>query len=63
MATPIDIAIERNNQRTGRAKVPAQTIRQMHRTIELPTEKEGIDRLYIVNTEGKVVIKDLHYKK
>ena len=53
--TPLNICIERNNLREGRAKVPEQVIRNMHSSYVFPTcWKEGFDMIYEVDENGIV---------
>lgn len=49
---PINIAIERNNQRTGRAKVPANVIVNMAKSYSYPTLSEGFGHIYSIDEEG-----------
>lgn len=43
LKVPMDIAIKQNNNRTGRAKVPENVIRNMYRDYTIPTIEEGFD--------------------
>lgn len=49
---PINTAIERNNQRTGRAKVPANVIVNMAKSYSYPTLLEGFTHIYSIDEEG-----------
>lgn len=51
---PLKVALERNAQRTGRAKVPETVIHNMYRTFEKPTLKEGFDEVWHVDAEGVI---------
>jgi len=52
---PLEVAIERNNKREGRAYVPEEAIRRMHSQMTLPTLEEGFSHIYIYEEEnGKV---------
>lgn len=48
MNTPLDLTLERNSFREGRARVPNTVIKAMYNSIELPTKDEGISKLTIV---------------
>lgn len=52
--TPINVCIERNNQREGRAKVPETVIHNMSKSYVFPTLREGFDMVYEVDENGKV---------
>ena len=43
IAVPLEVALERNAQRSGRALVPETSIRNMFQAISLPKKEEGID--------------------
>ena len=49
---PIDVCIERNNQREGRSKVPENVIRNMALTLTKPTIEEGFDKIVIIGGEN-----------
>jgi predicted kinase len=44
----LEAAIERNNQRGGKAQIPVKGIVAMYRKLELPSYDEGFDRLFYV---------------
>lgn len=44
----IQESVERNEVRTGKAKVPEQAIAATHRRLEIPEYSEGFDELYYV---------------
>lgn len=46
-------AIERNQQREGKARVPIPAIYGTAKRLELPTPDEGFDELYTVTSEDK----------
>ena len=52
--TPINIILERNTQRKGRALVPENVVRRMYNSIILPTKAEGIEELIIIDENQKV---------
>lgn len=53
--TPLEVAIERNNKRTGRALVPEKVIRKMYQSIQYPTKAEGISKFCIVNEDDSII--------
>lgn len=55
---PLNIALQRNEMRTGRALVPKNAIYNMYKSIILPTKKEGIDVLFKINSEGLIFEKE-----
>ena len=58
---PLEVALERNEQRAGRAYVPPQAIEKMYRSIEEPEFHEGrftYNRIYVINENGKIEIKE-----
>ena len=51
---PLNVALERNKQREGRALVPETVIYNMYSRYEIPTLKEGFDEIWHVDAEGNV---------
>ena len=51
---PLNIILERNAQRKGRALVPENVVRRMYNSIILPTKAEGIEELIIIDENQKV---------
>jgi predicted kinase len=53
-------AIERNDQRSGKARIPLKGIVATHRKLELPSYDEGFDRLFYVEIgdDGAFIVKD-----
>jgi predicted kinase len=53
-------AIERNDQRSGKARIPVRGIVATHRKLELPSYDEGFDRLFYVEIgdDGAFVVKE-----
>jgi predicted kinase len=53
-------AIERNNQRSGKALIPVRGIVATHRKLEPPSYDEGFDRLFYVEIgdNGGFIVKD-----
>ena len=52
-----DVAIERNEPRTGQAHVPRSVIRRMALSHEMPEDNEGFTHIIIIDKEGNEVIK------
>ena len=50
---PVAVAIKRNDQREGRAKVPHSVIRRMDCQKTFPTAKEKFTRIICVDQDGK----------
>ena len=53
MDTPLEIALERNAQRTGRERVPDESIINMYNSIDFPTASEPINYILKVNEKGE----------
>lgn len=51
---PLNVILERNAQRTGRALVPENVVRRMYNSIQLPTRAEGIEKLIIIDENQKI---------
>ena len=53
-------AIERNDRRGGKARIPARGIVATHRKLELPSYDEGFDRLFYVEIGdgGAFIVKE-----
>lgn len=53
-------AIERNDQRSGKARIPVKGIVATHRKLEPPNYDEGFDRLFYVEIgdDGVFIVKD-----
>lgn len=49
---PINTALDRNNYREGRSKVPETAIRNMWNSIQFPQVNEGIDGVFVFNENG-----------
>lgn len=56
--TPLEIALERNEGRTGRTYVPKSVIRRMFYQMEEPTFEEGFNKIYIVEDGKPITIKE-----
>lgn len=48
---PLAIALYRNNQRSGRARVPDTVIRNMYRSYKIPTVEEGFNEVRRIMNE------------
>lgn len=48
--TDLENAVERNNRREGKAKVPEKAVRGAFKRLEIPSFDEGFDELYRVRT-------------
>lgn len=55
-------AIERNQQRSGKALIPVKGIMATHRKLELPSLDEGFDQLFYVaiNDDDEFVVQEFH---
>lgn len=51
---PLETALARNAQRSGRALVPETVIYNMYNRYEIPTLKEGFDEIWHIDAEGNV---------
>jgi predicted kinase len=53
-------AVERNNQRSGKARIPVRGIVATHRKLELPSYDEGFDQLFYVEIgdNGAFIVKE-----
>ncbi len=60
--TPLEIALKRNKQRTGRALVPDSVIYNMYSRYEKPALKEGFDEVWHISAEGVVVKEVRNYE-
>jgi predicted kinase len=52
---PVDVAIERNSQRTGRALVPESVIKNMAAQYKIPAFYEGFNEIWHVDAEGNII--------
>ena len=53
---PVYVALERNDNREGRSFVPRSVIRRMWNQFEMPTYKEGFNKIYRVDKDNKIHI-------
>lgn len=51
---PLDLILERNAKRKGRALVPENVVRRMYNSVILPTKVEGIEELIVIDENQKV---------
>lgn len=52
-SVPLETCLKRNAQRTGRAYVPEETIRDMKiNTITIPTAEEGFNAVFMIDENG-----------
>lgn len=58
--TPLSECLLRNANRTGRALVPETNLISMYKNIEPPSLSEGFDRIYIVQPDAKIEIKEAY---
>ena len=56
MESKLQPCIERNNQRTGKAKIPAAAIAATSNKLQIPSYDEGFDELYFVKNDGQTMI-------
>lgn len=50
--TPLEIALKRNEKRSGRAYVPPQQIIKMYNSIQIPEKQEGISATFVLDENG-----------
>lgn len=51
---PVDVAVERNAKRNGRALVPENVIRNMAASYKIPSLYEGFDEIWHINAKGEI---------
>lgn len=52
----LEEALNRNSQRQGKEKVPEIGIKGCHRKLEIPSYREGFDKLYYLRLDGNQFI-------
>lgn len=57
-SSSIGEALKRNSLRTGKEKIPEIGIKGCYGKLEIPTRKEGFDKLYFVSTSNNEFIVD-----
>ena len=55
MESKLQTCIERNNLRTGTAKIPATAIAATSYKLQMPSFDEGFDAIYFVKNDGKTM--------
>lgn len=55
---PLSTAIERNNKRKGREKVPEEVIKNMYNSFRFPEKGETIDKVIYVDAEMHIIKKE-----
>ena len=55
MESKLQSCIERNNLRTGTAKIPAKAIAATSNKLQMPSYDEGFDKIYFVRNDGKTM--------
>lgn len=59
MESKIKDCIARNEQREGKAKIPAKAIAATMNRLEMPSRAEGFDELYYVHNDGVTMKKEI----
>ena len=47
--------IQRNNQRSGKERIPSKAIAMTSNKLEMPSRSEGFDELYFVTNDGETM--------
>lgn len=55
MESKLQSCIQRNNQRTGSARIPAKAIAATSNKLQMPSYEEGFDEIYFVKNDGKTM--------
>ena len=55
MESKLQSCIERNNLRTGSAKIPAKAIAATSNKLQMPSYDEGFDKIYFVRNDGRTM--------
>ena len=56
MESKLKTCIERNNQRTGSARIPATAIAATSNKLQMPSYDEGFDEIYFVKNHGETML-------
>ena len=56
MQSHLQECIKRNNERTGKKRIPSKAIAMTSNKLELPSYDEGFDELYYVKNDGKKMV-------
>lgn len=59
---PLEVALERNARREGRARVPENSIGGMYNSFRAPKISEGFDEIWRVNAAGEIIEKYEEFK-
>lgn len=55
MESKLQACIERNNQRTGKARIPVAAIAATSNKLQMPSYDEGFDAIFFVKNDGKTM--------
>ena len=55
MESKLQSCIQRNNQRSGSARIPAKAIAATSNKLQMPSYEEGFDEIYFVKNDGKTM--------
>ena len=58
MESKLKTCIERNNQRTGTARIPTTAIAATSNKLQMPSYAEGFDEIYFVHNDGKTMVSE-----
>ena len=53
MESKLQVCVERNEKREGKARVPAKAIAATSNRLQMPSYDEGFDELYFVSNDGE----------
>lgn len=56
MESKLKTCIERNNQRTGTARIPTTAIAATSNKLQMPSYDEGFDEIYFVKNDGMTMV-------
>ena len=56
MESKLKTCIERNNQRTGTARIPTTAIAATSNKLQMPSYDEGFDEIYFVKNDGETMV-------
>lgn len=56
--TPLEVALQRNEKRTGRALVPKSVVKRMFFQTEEPSFEEGFRKIYIIEDNKPIIIRE-----
>ena len=55
---PLQTSLEQNAKREGWTRVPDKVIEDMYKTFQPPTLDEGFDKIYIIESDGRMRCKE-----